>query len=79
MVLYFQKDWSEEYQKVYLEKLLEDNLIIKSVRNAVLNFRRLIKENEGDKLKGWCEELINDERENIKGFAYWILKDFQAV
>jgi transposase len=75
----FRKDWSEELPRAYLAKLLEDNPIIKKVRNTVLNFRRLMKEKEGDKLKGWCDDVINDENENIKGFARGILKDFQAV
>ena len=42
----FRKDWSEELPRVYLAKLLEDNPIIKKVRNTVLNFRRLMKEKE---------------------------------
>ena len=75
----FRKDWSEELPRAYLAKLLEDNPIIKKVRNTVLNFRRLMKEKEGDKLAAWCNEVINDENENIKGFARGILKDFQAV
>ena len=75
----FRKDWSEECPKAYLEKLIEDNPIIKKVRNTVLNFRRLMKEKEGDKLKGWCDDVINDENENIKGFARGVLKDYKAV
>ena len=75
----FRKDWSEELPRAYLAKLLEDNPIIKKVRNTVLNFRRLMKEKEGDKLATWCNEVINDENENIKGFARGILRDFQAV
>jgi transposase len=75
----FRKDWSEECPKAYLEKLLEDNPIIKKVRNTVLNFRRLMKDKEGDKLKGWCDDVINDENENIKGFARGVLKDYNAV
>ena len=62
-----------------MEKLLEDNPIIKKVRNTVINFRRLIKEKQGDKLKGWCDDVINDENENIKGFARGVLKDYKAV
>ena len=69
----FRKDWSEELPRAYLAKLLEDNPIIKKVRNTVLNFRRLMKEKEGDKLAAWCNEVINDENENIKGFARGIL------
>ena len=38
-----------------------------------------MKEKEGDKLTAWCNEVINDENENIKGFARGILKDFRAV
>ena len=75
----FRKDWSEELPRAYLAKLLEDNPIIKKVRGTVLNFRRLMKEKEGDKLAAWCNEVINDENENIKGFARGILRDFQAV
>ncbi|MBC7410180.1 MAG: hypothetical protein H7339_17495 [Arcicella sp.] len=58
---------------------MEYNPIIKKVRDTVLNFRRLMKEKEGDKLAAWCNELINDENENIKGFARSIRRDFQAV
>jgi transposase len=75
----FRKDWSEECPKAYLEKLLEDNPIIKKVRNTVLNFRRLMKDKDGDKLKGWCDDVINDENENIKGFARGVIKDYKAV
>ncbi len=75
----FRKDWSKECPKAYLEKLLEGNPIIKKVRNTVLNFRRLMKEKEGDKLKGWCDDVINDVNENIKGFARGVLKDYKAV
>jgi hypothetical protein len=38
-----------------------------------------MKEKEGDKLAAWCDEVINDDDENIKGFAKGILNDFQAV
>ena len=79
MVSTFRKDLSEELPKAYLTKLLEDNPIIKKVRNTIINFRRLMKEKEGDKLTAWCNEVINDENENIKGFARGIMKDFQAV
>ena len=74
----FRKDWSEASPKVYLEKLLVDNPIIKNVRNVVLDFRRLMKEKEGDKLAAWCDKVISDDDENIKGFAKGILNDFQA-
>jgi hypothetical protein len=40
----FRKDWTKALLKVYLEKLLVDNPIIKNVRNVVLDFRRLKKE-----------------------------------
>ena len=74
----FRKDWSGELPKAYLAKLLEDNHIIKKVRNTVLNFRRLMKEKEGDKLAAWFNEVVNDENENIKGFARGILRDYQG-
>ena len=38
-----------------------------------------MKEKEGYKLAAWCNEVINNENENIKGFARGILRDFQAV
>ncbi len=38
-----------------------------------------MKEKEGDKLAAWCENIINDKEENIKGFAKGILNDFKAV
>ena len=38
-----------------------------------------MKQKEGDKLAAWCNEVINDENENIKGLASGILRDFQAV
>lgn len=75
----FRKDWSGEWPQTYLEKLLEDNPIINKVRKVVLDFRRLMKEKDGDKLAAWCDEIINDNDENIKGFAKGILNDFQAV
>jgi hypothetical protein len=28
-----------------------------------------MKEKEGDKLKDWCDEVIIDEDENMKGFV----------
>ena len=55
----FRKDWSEEWPQAYLEKLLKDNPIINKVRKVVLDFRRLMKEKEGDKLAVWCDEVIN--------------------
>ena len=65
--------WPNKGLATYLAKLLEDNPNIKKVRNTVLNFRRLMKEKEGDKLATWCNEVINDENENIKGFARGIM------
>ncbi len=50
-----------------MEKLIESNPIINNVKNVVLDFKRLMKEKEGDKLAVWCES-INDKKENIKGF-----------
>jgi transposase len=40
----FRKDWTDDVPKQYLAKLLDDNPVIKKVRNAVLNFRRFMKE-----------------------------------
>lgn len=80
----FRKDWSAEWPQAYLEKLLKDSPIINKVRKVVLDFRQLMKEKEGDKLAAWCDEVINDDDENIKGFAKGILNaggvpHFQAV
>ena len=79
MVKYLRKDWSEEWPQTYLEKLLKGKPIINKARKVVLDFRRLMKDKEGDKLAAWCDEVINDDDENIKGFAKGILNDFQAV
>ncbi|MER0438259.1 hypothetical protein [Emticicia sp. W12TSBA100-4] len=43
-----------------------------------------MKEKEGNKLSAWCDEVINDDDENIIGFARGILNAggvpyFQAV
>jgi transposase len=38
-----------------------------------------MKDKQGDKLKEWCNDVINDEKENIKGFARGVLKNYKAV
>ena len=44
----FRKDWSGDLPKVYLTKLINDNPIIRKVRNAVLNFKRFMKDKTGE-------------------------------
>ena len=75
----FRKDWTDDIRKVYLAKLIADNPIIRKVRNAVLNFKRYMKDKTGQKLTPWCENIIEDKEEHIKSFAKGILNDYQAV
>jgi len=56
----FRKDWSDELPKKYLTKLINDNPIIRKVRNAVLNFKRFMKDKTGEKLVPWCKNIIDD-------------------
>ena len=69
----FRKDWSDELPKAYLAKLINDNPTIRKVRNAVLNFKRFMKDKTGEKLVPWCKNIIDDEAEHIKRFARGIL------
>jgi hypothetical protein len=62
----FRKDWSDDLPKEYLAKLINDNPIIRKVRNAVLNFKRFMKDKTGEKLIPWCKTIIDDEAEHIK-------------
>ncbi len=75
----FRKDWSDELPKAYLTKLIDDNPIIRKVRNAVLNFKRFMKNKTGEKLVPWYKNIIDDEAEHIKRFARGILNEYQAV
>ena len=75
----FRKDWSDDLPKVYLAKLINDNPIIRKVRNAVLNFKRFMKDKTGEKLVPWCKNIIEDEAEHIQKFAKGILNDYQCV
>ena len=69
----FRKDWSDDLPKAYLAKLINDNPLIRKVRNAVLNFKRFMKDKTGEKLVPWCKNIIDDEAEHIKRFARGIL------
>jgi len=69
----FRKDWSDDLPKVYLAKLINDNPIIRKVRNAVLNFKRFMRDKTGEKLVPWCKNIIDDESEHIQRFAKGIL------
>ena len=51
----FRKDWSDELPKAYLAKLIDDNPIIRKLRNAVLHFKRFMKDKTGEKLVPWCK------------------------
>jgi hypothetical protein len=62
----FRKDWSDELPKDDLAKLINDNPFIRKVRNAVLNFKRFMKDKTGEKLVPWCKNIIDDEAEHIK-------------
>lgn len=75
----FRKDWTDEVPKEYLAKLIDGNPIIKKVRNAILNFKRFMKDKTGEKLMPWCKKIIDDKTEHIKGFAKGVLNDFKAV
>ena len=44
----YRKDWSDELLKAYLAKLIDHNPIIRKVRNAVLNFKRFMKDKTGE-------------------------------
>lgn len=75
----FRKDWTDEVPKKYLAKLIDGNPIIKKVRNAVLNFKRFMKDKTGEKLMPRCKKIIDDKTEHIKGFAKGVLNDYKAV
>jgi len=71
----FPKDWIDEAPKEYLVKLIGDNPIIKKARNAVLNFKRFMKDKTGEKLIPWCKNIIDDKTKNIKGFVKGVLNE----
>lgn len=74
-----QKDWAKELPIEFLQKLLEDSPIISKVRLIIFEFKQLMKEKEGDKLKNWCKAAIETGVESLKSFVNGINQDFQAV
>lgn len=75
----FRKDWTDDVPKEYLTKLIDGNSSIRKVRNAVLNFRRFMKDKTGEKLMPWCKNILDDKNEHIKSFAKGVLNDYKAV
>ena len=47
--------------------------LLEMSRNAVLNFKRFMKDKTGEKLVPWCKNIIDDETDHIKRFAKGIL------
>ncbi len=84
-----QKDWTKDLPIDFLKKLLEDSPIINKVRLIIFGrrsaeFKRLMKEKEGDKLQDWCNTAVETGVESLKSFVSGtppdgINQDFQAV
>lgn len=74
-----QEDWSGNIPIDFLKQLLEDAPIIKKVRHLVFEFKRLMKDKQGDKLQEWCNKATELGIESFQSFVNSINKDFQAI
>ncbi len=75
----YQNDWEDYMPIEFLRKLLEENPLIKAVREIALEFRQLMKAKQGDQLQDWCNKALESGVESLKGFAKGIKQDFKAI
>ena len=65
----YQNDWEDYMPIEFLRKLLEENPLIKAVREIGLEFRQLMKTKQGDQLSVWCNKALDSGVESLKGFV----------
>jgi transposase len=65
----YQSEWKEYMPIEFLKKLLEENLLIKTVRDITLEFKQLMKAKQGDQLQDWCNKAFESGVEALKGFV----------
>jgi transposase len=65
----YQNDWEDYMPIEFLRKLLEENPLIKAVREIALEFRQLMKAKQGDELQTWCNKALDSGVEALKGFV----------
>ena len=65
----YQNDWEDYMPIEFLKKLLEENPLIKAVREISLEFRQLMKTKQGDQLSVWCNKALDSGVESLKGFV----------
>ncbi|MDF7819376.1 transposase [Runella sp. MFBS21] len=75
----YQNDWEEYMPIEFLRKLLEENPLIKAVREMALEFRQLMKMKQGDQLQTWCNNALDLGVDALKGFVRGIKQDFKAI
>lgn len=75
----YQSDWEDYMPIEFLRKLLEENPLIKAVREIALEFRQLMKAKQGGQLQGWCNKASESGVEALKGFVRGIRQDFKAI
>ncbi len=75
----YQSDWEDYMPIEFLRKLLEENPLIKAVREIALEFRQLMKAKQGDQLQTWCNKALDSGVEALKGFVRGIKQDFKAI
>ncbi|MCP1386235.1 ISL3 family transposase [Runella salmonicolor] len=75
----YQSDWQDYMPIEFLRKLLEENPLIKVVREIALEFRQLMKAKQGDQLRDWCNKALDSGVESLKGFVRGVKQDFKAI
>ena len=75
----YQNDWEDYMPIEFLKKLLEENPLIKAVREISLEFRQLMKTKQGDQLQDWCNKALDSGVEALKGFVRGVKQDFKAI
>ena len=69
-------DWKEQ-EKPLLKKLLEKVPLLDQVRQMSLEFKTMMDQKQGSKLKRWCERA--SDMAGFKGFVWGIKQDFDAI
>ena len=77
IVLCLEEADCKEQEKPLLKKLLENVPLLNQVREMSLEFKTMMDQKQGSKLKRWCERA--SDMAGFKGFVWGIKQDFSAI
>jgi transposase len=70
---------TQAYQQAFVERLCEENPLIKTAQELACELVRLIKERQALRFPGWLEQALHSGVSELEGFARRLQHEQAAV